>query len=118
MRLTRFCRTNVRLHHGSHLSLAPSISLSLSRRVEYSANHTTNCAPSWWCDWWMSYLNYQIEHHLFPSMPQFRHPTIAPRVKALFEKHGLHYDVRGYFEAMADTFANLDKVGHGHEHSH
>jgi hypothetical protein len=28
----------------------------------------------------------------------------------------LHYDVRGYFEAMADTFANLDKVGNGHEH--
>mmetsp|Transcript_19932 Transcript_19932/g.53674 ORF Transcript_19932/g.53674 Transcript_19932/m.53674 type:complete len:424 (+) Transcript_19932:34-1305(+) len=83
--------------------------------VEYSANHTTNCSPSWWCDWWMSYLNYQIEHHLFPAMPQFRHPIIAPRVKALFNKHGLHYDVRGYFEAMADTFANLDKVGHAHE---
>ncbi|KAJ1629966.1 delta-5 desaturase [Pavlovales sp. CCMP2436] len=84
--------------------------------IEYASNHTTNCSPSWWCDWWMSFLNYQIEHHLYPSMPQFRHPTIAPRVKALFEKHGLHYDVRGYFEAMADTFANLDKVGNGDEH--
>nr|A4KDP0.1 RecName: Full=Acyl-lipid (8-3)-desaturase; AltName: Full=AN Delta(5)-fatty-acid desaturase; AltName: Full=Acyl-lipid 5-desaturase; AltName: Full=Delta-5 desaturase [Rebecca salina]ABL96295.1 delta-5 desaturase [Rebecca salina] len=83
--------------------------------VEYAANHTTNCSPSWWCDWWMSYLNYQIEHHLYPSMPQFRHPKIAPRVKQLFEKHGLHYDVRGYFEAMADTFANLDNVAHAPE---
>lgn len=60
----------------------------------------------------MSYLNYQIEHHLFPSMPQFRHPIIAPRVKAFFEKHGLHYDVRGYFEALGDTFGNLDEVAH------
>ena len=43
--------------------------------------------PFKWVDWWMSYLNYQIEHHLFPSMPQFNHPIISPRVKALFEKH-------------------------------
>merc|ERR1711988_46421 len=68
--------------------------------VEYSAVHTTNIATSWAVDWWMSYLNFQIEHHLFPSMPQFRHKIISPRVKELFEKHGLKYDVRGYFEAM------------------
>lgn len=28
-------------------------------------------------NWWMSYLNFQIEHHMFPSMPQFRHPVRA-----------------------------------------
>jgi fatty acid desaturase len=22
--------------------------------VRYSANHTTNCTPSWWCNWWMA----------------------------------------------------------------
>lgn len=59
--------------------------------VRYAAVHTMNVAPGpfKWVDWWMSYLNYQIEHHLFPSMPQYRHPIISPRVKALFEKHGL-----------------------------
>lgn len=61
--------------------------------------------------WWMSYLNFQIEHHLFPSMPQFRHPIISNRVRALLEKHGLKYDQRTYFEAMAATFRNLHKVG-------
>jgi fatty acid desaturase 2 (delta-6 desaturase) len=62
-------------------------------------------------DWWMSYLNFQVEHHLYPSMPQFRHPTISPRVKALFEKHGLEYKSMDYFSAVNVTFKNLHKVG-------
>lgn len=80
--------------------------------VRYSSDHTTNCTPSLLCNWWMSYLNFQIEHHLFPNMPQFNHPTIAPRVKALFEKHGLVYDVRPYWTCMYVTFKNLWDVGH------
>merc|ERR1711908_63740 len=78
----------------------------------YSANHTTNCTPSWWCNWWMAYLNFQIEHHLFPAMPQYRHPQICHRVKALFDKHGVEYDVRPYTTCMAATFQNLWDVGH------
>ena len=77
----------------------------------YSANHTTNCTPSWWCNWWMAYLNFQIEHHLFPAMPQYRHPQICHRVKALFDKHGVEYDVRPYTTCMAATFQNLWDVG-------
>ena len=77
----------------------------------YSANHTTNCTSSWWCNWWMAYLNFQIEHHLFPSMPQYNHPKIAPRVKALFDKHGVEYDVRPYFECMRVTYKNMLLVG-------
>lgn len=64
-----------------------------------------------WVDWWMSYLNFQIEHHMFPSMPQFRHPVVSKRVKALFDKHGLPYLTRDYFDAMKVTFTNLHKVG-------
>jgi fatty acid desaturase 2 (delta-6 desaturase) len=62
-------------------------------------------------NWWMGYLNFQIEHHLFPCMPQFRHPQISPRVKDFLEKHGFKYDQRSYFEALAVTFKNLHKVG-------
>jgi len=80
--------------------------------VVYAAVHTMNCENTAWCNWWMSYLNFQIEHHLFPSMPQFRHPIVSPRVKALFEKHGLKYDQRPYFSAMKDTFNNLDQIGY------
>jgi len=78
---------------------------------EYASRHTTNINNHWFVNWWMAYLNFQIEHHLFPSMPQFRHPLIAPRVKSLFEKHGLRYDDRGYFSCLGDTLHNLSQVG-------
>ena len=86
----------------------PSVS-----RCEYAALHTTNIksGPGRWVDWFMSYLNVQIEHHLFPGMPQFRHPMVSPRVKALFEKHGLPYDEREYFSCLKDTWMNLHTVG-------
>jgi len=81
--------------------------------VRYSSDHTMNVTPGVgkWVDWWMSYLNYQIEHHLFPSMPQFRHPQVSPRVQELFKKHNVDYDQMDYFPAMYKTFANLDQVG-------
>jgi fatty acid desaturase len=82
--------------------------------VRYSAFHTMNVKPGPFgvVNWIMGYLNFQIEHHLFPCMPQFRQPQISARVKALFEKHGLKYDQRGYFEAFAVTFKNLHTVGY------
>jgi fatty acid desaturase len=81
--------------------------------VRYASDHTMNVAPGpmGWVNWWMSFLNYQIEHHLFPSMPQFRHPIVSPRVKTVFEKHGVEYIEMSYSDAMVKTFQNLDKVG-------
>ena len=79
--------------------------------IEYGALHTTNIRNSAFVTWWMCFLNFQIEHHLFPTMPQFRHPLIAPRVSRLFAKHGLPYDSRPYTRAIRDTFANLRAVG-------
>ena len=81
--------------------------------VRYAAVHTMNVSPGPFnfVNWWMSYLNFQIEHHLFTSMPQFRHPLVSARVRALFEKHGLKYDQRSYVDAMTVTFQNLHTVG-------
>jgi len=101
--------TNFAVSH-THKDVVPKskhISWSL-----YSANHTTNCSDHWFVNWWMAYLNFQIEHHLFPSMPQYNHPIISPRVKALFEKHGVEYDSRPYMECIRCTYKNLWAVGH------
>lgn len=82
--------------------------------VRYAAIHTMNVNPGplRFVNWWMSYLNFQIEHHLWPSLPQFRHPEVSKRTQALFKKHGLHYDSRDYTSAIKVTFDNLDKVGY------
>lgn len=79
--------------------------------LAYAADHTMNCSPHVLTNWWMAFLNFQIEHHLFPQMPQFRHPLIAGRVKSLFEAHGKEYKVAGYWRALGMTLANLHDVG-------
>lgn len=78
--------------------------------VEYSLRHTADVEHTSWCAWWMGYLNYQIEHHLFPAMPQFRNRLIRDRVKALAEKHNIPYVVHSYPQAIRNTFKNLANV--------
>jgi len=78
--------------------------------VEYSLVHTADVQQTFLVNWWMGYLNYQIEHHLFPTMPQFRHPRVHGRVRELANKHGIPYIVYSYKEAMSKTFQNLKHV--------
>jgi len=37
-------------------------------------------------------LSHQIEHHLYPDLPSNRYIEIAPKVRALCKKYGLHYE--------------------------
>ncbi len=37
------------------------------------------------------WLNYQIEHHLFPDLPMSKYQEVQPKVKALCEKHDIPY---------------------------
>jgi len=37
-------------------------------------------------------LDHQIEHHLFPDLPSNRYAEIAPEVRDVCERHGLHYN--------------------------
>lgn len=84
--------------------------------VEYSACHTANVAPAGGLvSWWMGWLNFQIEHHLFPSMPQFRQAQVSARVRALLERHGYTYYQYGYFEACGRVWRNLFEAGNDRE---
>lgn len=42
-------------------------------------------------DFLSGYLNYQIEHHLFPDLPPSALVRLAPRVRALCAEHGIPY---------------------------
>jgi len=96
----------------THLPVVPKDDVDVDW-VRYAAIHTMNVSagPFKFVDWWMSFLNYQIEHHLFPAMPQFRHPETSLRVQKLFAKHGLKYDQRSYVDSLKVTFENLHNVG-------
>ena len=39
----------------------------------------------------LGHMQYQLEHHLFPSMPRYNLPKVVPQVKAFAKANGLEY---------------------------
>jgi fatty acid desaturase 2 (delta-6 desaturase) len=80
--------------------------------VRSAIDHTVNISPEnpLVC-WIMGYLNCQIEHHLWPQMPQFRQPEVSRRVQAFCMKHGMEYKVLSYPRAWYELFSHLNRVG-------
>jgi len=64
------------------------------RQVLGSVNYATG---SDLVDFAQLWLNYQIEHHLFPDVPMLRYREIQPKVEALCAKHGIPYVKQGLF---------------------
>jgi NADPH-dependent stearoyl-CoA 9-desaturase len=51
------------------------------------------------------HLGFQIEHHLFPNVPAWRYPEMAPRVREICERHGLPYRHRPPGHAIRERHA-------------
>jgi len=83
--------------------------------VRRAAYYTTNLTHSFLVSWFVGYLNYQIEHHLFPSIPHPQLPYISSRVQRLFEKHSIPYDMQDFPTAFKLTINNLYIVGNKKE---
>jgi len=81
---------------------------------EYAIQHTVNISTkSALITWIMGYLNFQIEHHLFPSMPQYKNALAAPYVRKFCEKWSpeLKYTEHSYLKAWWLMLSNLNDVG-------
>ncbi|KAL8182871.1 UNVERIFIED_CONTAM: Fatty acid desaturase 1 [Gekko kuhli] len=63
---------------------------------------TCNVDQSFFNDWFTGHLNFQIEHHLFPTMPRHNYWKVAPLVKSLCAKHGIAYQCKPLFTAFGD----------------
>ena len=53
--------------------------------------------------WSLGGLNFQIEHHLFPSLPHTHYPEIAPIVRRNCAEHGVRYRAAVPAAALART---------------
>ncbi|XP_061017865.1 fatty acid desaturase 2-like protein FADS2B [Dama dama] len=72
---------------------------------------TCNVEQPFFNDWFTGHLNFQIEHHLFPTMPRHNYHKVAPLVKSLCAKHGLPYVNKPMLKAFGDTLRALKKYG-------
>ncbi|MFD3658378.1 fatty acid desaturase family protein [Streptomyces sp. NPDC058620] len=62
-------------------------------------------------DWFLGGLNYQIEHHLFPSMPRPHLRLAQPLVKAHCEAIGMPYAETGLVESYRQALTHMHEVG-------
>jgi fatty acid desaturase len=62
-------------------------------------------------DWVLGGLNYQIEHHLFPSMPRANLSRAQPLVRAFCADRGIPYRQCGAFDSYSQAIRHLNTVG-------
>ncbi|MEU0144465.1 acyl-CoA desaturase [Streptomyces sp. NPDC006288] len=62
-------------------------------------------------DWFLGGLNYQIEHHLFPSMPRPHLRLAQPLVKAHCASIGMSYAETGLVESYRQALRHMHEVG-------
>lgn len=67
------------------------------RQILGSVNYPTGSNAN---DFLYGWLNYQIEHHLWPDMPLSQYQKLQPQVKALCEKHNIPYCQDSIFKRL------------------
>ena len=70
-----------------------------------------NIRGGWLTDFALGGLNYQIEHHLFPSMPRPSLRHAQEPVRAFCEQHGIAYQETGFLASYAQVLRHLHTVG-------
>ena len=70
-----------------------------------------NVRGGWLIDFAIGGLNYQIEHHLFPSMPRPSLRRAQPLVEAFCAERGLSYCQATLFGSYAQALRHLNEVG-------
>jgi fatty acid desaturase len=60
-----------------------------------------------WQDFLQGYLNYQIEHHVWPDLPLLKYRQAAPRLKAICRRHGVPYIEESVFKRFGQTWRIL-----------
>jgi len=72
---------------------------------------TCNVEGNWFNDWFTGHLDYQVEHHLFPTMPRHNYPKANVYVREMFKKHGVIMQTKSLPRAFADIVTSLQEYG-------
>ncbi len=70
------------------------------RQILGSVNYPTGSDVN---DFFYGWLNYQIEHHLWPDLPLSQYQYVQPKVEAVCKKHGIPYRQQSVFKRLAKT---------------
>lgn len=72
-----------------------------------------NIRGNWFVDYWYGGLNYQIEHHLFPTMPRNRLKDAKPLVEKFCAERGVSYHETSVAGSYREIFQQLRRASAG-----
>ena len=62
--------------------------------------------------WYVGGLNFQVEHHLFPTICHVHYPEVATIVKATAEEYGIKYlENLTFMDALRSHIKTLHRFG-------
>lgn len=95
-------------NHKGMLTLTDEDELDFLRRQVLTSR---NVRGGWLIDSALGGLNYQIEHHLFPSMPRPNLRHAQPLVRAFCAERGVHYQESTLGSSYRQALRHLHLVG-------
>jgi len=105
-----------------HFSLSHTFTPTVDKNdnpnwVRYAIEHTVDISPdNAVVSWLMGYLNHQVIHHLFPSMPQFYGKDVGKELIAFCKKWDIKYTIVSYGQAWYLMLNNLNNIGSTLDH--
>merc|ERR1712216_207516 len=61
-------------------------------------------------EWLWGGMQYQLEHHLFPTMPRYKYPALMPEVKRFAEENNLDLRITNEWELLKLNVDNYKRV--------
>ncbi|CAB9519250.1 Bifunctional delta 6-fatty acyl acetylenase/desaturase [Seminavis robusta] len=110
------------ISHGVSGLLHLQITLSHFSMDTYHGNAYNDASDEWytmqikttlnvdcydWMDWFHVGLQYQIEHHLYPTLPRHNLPIAKQMVEQVCKKHGIQYNETTFFQGVIKTILCL-----------
>jgi len=79
--------------------------------VELQVRTTRNATPGVLMDWFSGGLNYQVEHHLFPTMPRNNLSKASVVVRQFCKEYNLPYQTADFVEGLVLLHQHLNTIG-------
>jgi fatty acid desaturase len=81
-----------------------------SDHLEHTVTTTRNLPSGIITDFFTGYLNYQIEHHLFPWLPSVFFAELQPEVQRVCRVRGFHYKIATWKTSITMIYKHLQKI--------
>jgi len=78
--------------------------------LQLQLNGTKNVNPGIFMDWIAGGLNYQVEHHLFPTIPRHNLSKVKPKVETFCKENELPYESYSYWTCLCSILQRLSDI--------